>query len=187
MADVRELGLGRDILEAAVAPVVEEDVASIRTGDVEVLVAVVVVVGEGGGYADAVAQSNTRLLGDVGEGAVAPVFVQSVLAQLVAEVQVVAAIAVEVADRHAAAVIVQIEFEMPALFGLQKRHAKGDAGFPRTFPEAGRITFLADRDLSRVLLSPRFPDSVRGPVEEDRAGEHHERAGRDESNRFRIR
>src|SRR5262249_46625913 len=75
------------------------------------------------------------------EGAVALVAIQAIAAKLIAEIDVVEAVAVEVADRHAAAVVVKIDLEGLALLVGQEGHAKVEAHLRGTFAEAalGRI------------------------------------------------
>ena len=128
----------RNLLELAVAKILEEHVAAAGAGDEEVLAAVVVVIGPGGGDADAVAQADAGPLGHVLEGAVAFVFVEGALAELVAKEDIVVAVAVEIADRHAAAVIVQVRLELLPLLAGQKIHAKGNSRFLGALLETGR-------------------------------------------------
>ncbi len=80
---------------------------------IEVLIAVVVDVREGGRDRDAVAQPDAGGVGDVLEGAVAEVLVEGGLAELVDEVDVGQAVAVDVGRDDAVAVIV-----MGGLVGL---------------------------------------------------------------------
>ena len=144
VADPGEPGGRGDVLERAVAAVVEQHVAAPRAGHEQRLPAGVVVVGEGGPDADAVAKAHARLGGDVGEGAVAVVAEQGVGPQLVAEVDgvpadlvqkvdVFAAVVVVIADREAGAVIVEIDVEGLALFFGQEMHPERDSRFARAF------------------------------------------------------
>ncbi len=55
------------------------------------------------------------------------------VSELVAKVDIVVAIAVEVADRHAAAVVVEIDLERLALFVGQEVHPPGDADLRGAF------------------------------------------------------
>ncbi len=56
---------------------------------------------------------------------------------MIAEVNVIVAVAVIVADDHAAAVIVEIDLEVFALLVGEKAHEKQEARLPRTLAEAG--------------------------------------------------
>src|SRR5262249_47199666 len=113
--------------------------ATASAGNEQVLLAVVVVIGPGGGNADAVAEADAGLLGYVCEGAVALVAVEGVFAQLVDEVNVVEAVAVEVTHGHTAAVVVQVHLEpLPLLFG-QERHLEGQARFLGHVAEAADV------------------------------------------------
>src|SRR5262249_22074521 len=107
MADVVQAGLLGGLLEGAVALVAVKEIAAPGAGDIQVLPTVVPGVGKDGGHADAVAHADAGLLRHVGEGAVLVVAVQGVAAKLVGEVDVVVAVAVEVGDGDAAAVVVQ--------------------------------------------------------------------------------
>src|SRR4051794_25490282 len=119
-----QAGLLGDILELASAQVAEQDVTAAGGGDEQVESAIVIVVGPGGGHADAVAQADAGPVGDVLEGAIALVAEKLVGAQLIEKINVVVAVAVEVADGHAAAVVVQVRLEVLPLFAGQEVHAE---------------------------------------------------------------
>src|SRR5262249_61031638 len=64
--------------EGAIAVVVKEDVATASAGDVQVGIAVVVVVAPGRRHADPVPQTHAGLFGDIGEGPIAVVAARAV-------------------------------------------------------------------------------------------------------------
>ena len=88
------------------AVVLEEHVAAAGRGHVEVLVAVVVDIGEGGRDADLARDRHAGRRGDVLEAAAAEIPPQLVAAHLADEVDVGAAVAVDVGNRDPGAVIV---------------------------------------------------------------------------------
>ena len=88
------------------AVVLEQDVAGAHRGDVEIGVAVVVDVGERGRDADLAGDGDAGGRGDVLELAAADVLPQLVAADLVRKVDVQEAVAVDVGDREAVAVVV---------------------------------------------------------------------------------
>src|SRR4051794_9905504 len=75
VTDMLQARLLGGILERAVAPVAEEEVAAPRAGDVQVLQALVPGVGKDSSDADAVAHADACLGGHIGEGAVTVVAV----------------------------------------------------------------------------------------------------------------
>src|SRR5262245_13649075 len=94
------------IREGAVAVVAEEDVSAAGTGDVEVGMAVIIVLAPGGRNTDAVPEPHAGLFCHVFEGAIALVAVQGTTPKLIDEVDVVEAVAVEIGHGQAAAVVV---------------------------------------------------------------------------------
>ena len=96
----------RDILEMPVAVVLKQNVAAADRGDEQILVAVVVDIRERRGHADAAGQSDAGFLRDVPELATAQVFPEFVAAELIHEIDVVQAIAIDVRDRDAVAMVV---------------------------------------------------------------------------------
>jgi hypothetical protein len=164
-------GLGRDVGEGAIAVVAEEHVAAARARHVQVRLAVVVVVHPGRGHADAVAQRHAGLGGDLLEGAVPLVAVQGIRVQLVAEVNIVQAVAVEVADRNAAAVVVEVDLERLALLVGEEAHPPRQPHFRGAL--AGQ---LGSRILRRIGLMP----SPVGAPAGDRDGKGRGRASRDQ-------
>ncbi len=139
MGHQSEAGLAGDVFEGAVAAVAKEDVAAARAGDEQVLASVVFIIGPRGAHADAVAEADAGLLRHILEGAVALVAIEDVTAQLVAEVNVVLAVAVEVADRDAAAVVVEVDLELRALLAGQEVHPPGDPRGLSFLAETGEI------------------------------------------------
>src|SRR5712692_4976838 len=128
MADVVEAGLLGDVLEMALAVILEEDVSAPHGRDVEVRVAVVVDVREGGRDADAILQCDAGLLGDVRELAVAEVPPELVAAELVDEVNVEQAVAVDIGHRDAVSVVVVVR--LVVLAGVVGDAVKkGDSAF----------------------------------------------------------
>src|SRR5437763_731931 len=99
-------GLRRDIRELSVAVVAEEDVALPHAGDEQVGVAVVVDVGERGADTRAIADRDAGALGDVCEATAAEIAVQTVLANLVDEVEIEQSVAVDVGNRDRGTVVV---------------------------------------------------------------------------------
>jgi hypothetical protein len=114
--DQREPRRLRGVLERAVAAVPVEDVAAPRRRDVEVLVAVSVRVAERRRHRDAVLEADARRLRRLDEPPAPLVAVQRVRPQLVAEVEVVVAVPVDVRDGDARAVVVEVDLELLALF-----------------------------------------------------------------------
>jgi hypothetical protein len=160
VADVANPGAGGQVGEGAVAVVVEEHVAAARAGDEEVLVAVVVVVGKGGGHAHAVPEGHAGLVGHVLEGAIPLVAKERAGAQLIAEEDVVVAVAVVVPDGHAAAVVVQVDLEGLSLLAGQEGHAEVESRFPGPLEK--------DRPLRRGCRVSSMPSPFR-PEEGRRA------------------
>src|SRR5262249_9293806 len=154
----RQPGLLGHILELAVAQILEEDIAAARAGDEKVLPAVAVVVGPSSGDADAIAQANAGLLGHVFKGAISLVAVEGAFAFLVAKEDIVVAVVVEIADRHAAAVVVEVGLELFALFVGEKRHAKRDAGLSCHIAETG----VPPRRIVTVGFAPMMQPLDRG-------------------------
>src|SRR5439155_20200308 len=109
-----------------------------RRRDVEVLAAVVVDVSEDGRDADPVVKPDAGPLRDVREAAPAVVVVERVRPELVAEVDVVAAVAVVVGDGDARAVVVEIGLELLALLPGEERHLEVDPRLARPLDEPGR-------------------------------------------------
>src|SRR5207249_5018341 len=107
LGDEHETRVVRRVPELPAAGVLEVDVAPARRRDVQVLVAVAVRVGPRRGDADLPVErgsESARVLRDVGELPVARVAEEAARTELVAEEDVVLLVAVEVADRDAAAV-----------------------------------------------------------------------------------
>src|SRR5262249_28452130 len=153
VSDVRESGLRGDVFEGAVALVAEEDVAAARAGDEEVEVAVVVVIHEGGGDAHAIAEADAGFVGDFLEGAVAVIAAQGVAAELIAEIDVVVAVAVEIADRQTATVIVKVDLEGFALLIGQERHAELQADLVGAFTKRMRGSIRGRRCPRSITLA----------------------------------
>ena len=104
--DEIEAGLLRDVPEASVPVVLEQHVAAAHRRDEEILIAVVVHVGERRRHADSAGERDARLFRDRREPAAAGVLPELVAADLVDEVDVGQAVAVDVGDREARAVVV---------------------------------------------------------------------------------
>src|SRR5580765_3467294 len=96
----------RDVPEFSVAVVLEQRVATANRRDEQIFIAVVVGIGERGRHADSIWQRDAGLAGDVLEPAPAQIPPELVAADLVDEVDVVQAIAVDVRNRDAGTVIV---------------------------------------------------------------------------------
>ena len=84
-----DAGLFRNIFEVPVSVVLEQHIAAANGRDEQVLVAIVVNVAEGGGYADAARHSNAGFLSNVSEFPVSQVLPKLVASNLVDEVDVV--------------------------------------------------------------------------------------------------
>src|SRR5437660_1069234 len=150
MANVMQSDLFRDVLERAISSVAEQDVGGPRAAHEEVLAAVVVIVDECGRGADAVAEGDAGLFGDVLERPVALVAVQDIGTELVDEIDVVVPVAVVVADGNPAAVIVEVDLEGLALLAGQEAHSPRQAGLLGDVPEVLRF-------LSGSLSGPQQP------------------------------
>src|SRR5205823_6490251 len=124
------------------ALVAEQHVAAARAGDEQIELAVVVVIDPGRADADAIAQADASLLGDVLEGPVALVAEEGALAELVAEEDVVVPVAVEVADGQAATVVVEVDLEGFALLVREEVHAEVEADFLSDVDERRRLLRL---------------------------------------------
>ena len=96
-----DTGLRRDVRELAVAVVLEQDVALSDRGHEEIGIAVVVDVREGGADAGAVSDADARAVRDVLEAAAAQIAIEPVLADLIDEVQIQQAVAIDVRDGDA--------------------------------------------------------------------------------------
>ena len=103
---VVEAGRHGNVFEVPLAVVLEEHVAAADRGHVEVLVAVVVDIGEGGRDVDLARNRHAGRGCDVLEAPAAEIPPQLVAAHLADEVDVGAAVAVDVSNRHPRPVIV---------------------------------------------------------------------------------
>ena len=103
VAEARRRG---DVTEAALAVVLEEHVAGPDRRDVQIRIAVVVDVGKRGRHADLARHRDTGRGGDVLEPAAADILPELVAAHLVDEVDVGEAVAIDVRNRQAVAMIV---------------------------------------------------------------------------------
>src|SRR5262249_36382655 len=126
-----------DVGEGAVAVVVKEDVAAAGAGDVEIGIAVVVVISEGGADADAVAERDAGLVGDIDERAVSLVLVELVGTELIEQIDVFVTVVVEIADRETAAVIIEVDLELLSLLVRKEVHVESEAGVACHFTKAG--------------------------------------------------
>ena len=115
MARVAEAELVGGVGESPFAVVAEQRVAAAHRGDEQIGVAVVVEIGKGGGNADAVAEGDTGVSGDIAEASAALVLPQLVATELSQEVDVVATVAVDVGDRKTVGVIVVHRLHRPSV------------------------------------------------------------------------
>ena len=158
-----------DVLEVSVSVVLEQHIAAAYRGDEQILIAVVVDVGERGGDADSAGQPDARLLRDVPEPASAQILPQLVAADLVDEVDVVQTVAVDVRHGDAVAVIVVDRLVVLARV-VDDVVNEGDAAF---LDPVGELELVEDSELVRGrhlrLLARRRAhprrrrDSERGP------------------------
>src|SRR5262245_36003908 len=116
MADVSQAGFLSDIFEFAVSQVFEQNVAASGAGDKQALSTAIVVIGEGGHYADSISHPHSSLLRDIDKSAVAIVLVKSIPAELIEEINVIVAISVVIAYGHAGPMIIKVGFEILSLF-----------------------------------------------------------------------
>ena len=168
MADVAEAGRRGDVAEVAVAVVLEQHVAAAHGGDVEIRVAVVVDVGERGRHADLPGDRHAGRRGDVLELAAAQIPPELVAADLADEVDVGQAVAVDVGDRDAVAVIV-----VRRLVGLagvvHDPVLERDAALGET---VGELKVVERRDASHRLGLILLPDD--GAIPSRTSSEHSE-------------
>src|SRR6185369_15991600 len=138
MSDVSQSGFRRDILESAIPAIVEQDVAAASGGDEQILEAIVVVIGKRTGDRHATVDTDARFGGYILESAVALVAIERIGPVLIEEVDVIAAVVVEVADGEARSVVVKVDPEsLLALFVGQVVHLEVDSGRLRAFNESG--------------------------------------------------
>jgi len=109
----------------AVGDIVKKDIAASGTGNEQVLMAVVIVIGKHGPDTDPVAQACPCLLRHIHKGAVASVLVQSVLPKLIHKINIIFPVAVIIAHGHSTTVIIEIDLEALTLFVVQELHAEG--------------------------------------------------------------
>jgi hypothetical protein len=124
---MRQTCLFGDVLEGSVAHVAEQDVAPACGSHEQIEATVVVIVDEGGSHANAREHAHAGLFRDIFEGAVALVAVEGTGPELVDEIDIVQAVAIEIADRDAAAVVVEVDLESLSLFVAEELHLPGDA------------------------------------------------------------
>src|SRR5689334_10299138 len=148
MPNVRYSRFFSDILECPIATVVEESVAAASGGDEQVLVAIVIVVGKRRGNRDTAIDSDACFCRHIFECSVALVSVECVRTALVREVDVVATIIVEVPDRQAGSMVVEIDpASLRALLVGQVVHLEFDPSpFPALYESAGSILRSANDD-----------------------------------------
>ncbi len=108
MGDEAEAGFLGDVGEMAVAVVVEQDIAAAHGGDEEVRETVVINVRKSSADADPAGQADAGFLGDVLEFSTAEILPELVAADLVDEINVVEAVAINVSNGDAGAVVVVI-------------------------------------------------------------------------------
>src|SRR5690349_23243727 len=106
MAHVVDPGSLRDVLEMTAAVVLEQHVAAPNSRHEQILIAVVVDVGKRRRDAYPIRERDARFGGDVPELAAAEIFPELVSANLVHEIDVFEAVAIDVGDGNAGAVVV---------------------------------------------------------------------------------
>src|ERR1700733_511868 len=116
MGDEVNAGFFADVLEMAVPIVLEQNVTTANGGYEEILVSVIVYVGESGRDADPVSQADPGFLGDVPELAGAQVLPQLTASDLIDEVDIVEAVAVDVSHSGAVSVVVVNGHVIPGRF-----------------------------------------------------------------------
>src|SRR5579863_9656271 len=99
-------GLFGDVFEMTFAVILEQHVSAQDRRDEEVLITVIVDIGERSGYADPIRQANSSILRDVPELAATEILPEFVAANLIQKVDVVESIAIDIGNRDAISVVV---------------------------------------------------------------------------------
>ena len=124
VTDVFQAGRLGDVLQDAAALVLVKDIATAGARNEEVLVAIVVDIGERAAHANSVVQPDPDFLGHILEGPVTAIPKQAVGSELVQEKHVLVTVTVVVGNRHTTPVVVEIDLEGRSRFVGEKTHVK---------------------------------------------------------------
>src|SRR6266404_4518120 len=143
MGNQVDTGFMRNVLEMAVAVVLEENISFLDGGDEEILAPGVVDVAKRGSYTDAVFQAHAGLLGNVLKSSITQISPEFVAAQLIHEVDVVLAVAIHVRYGNAGAVVVMDRHILARGIG-DRPITKGDTALPKL---VGKMKLIKNLEL----------------------------------------
>src|SRR4029453_4383419 len=128
VADMVDTSRLRDVREMALSVVFEEDVPLADSADEQILIAVVVDVGEGARDADLVGKRDTSLCRDVHKSATAEVLPELAAAPLIHEIDIGQSVAVHISRGDAAAMVVMNQLVVEARI-VDDVMREGDAAY----------------------------------------------------------